>query len=219
MFDVPYFSGFSFRKENNGGTALRRPCVQTGTFTIGLILILVDLLLSNPFFILLTCLSLLPDPCFLSSIDLKSRDFKEDEDEDEDGDRVEDLCFLSLTNSFHRTLHLGGLGEGSSSSNQPTLVSGLLLSSALPASACCSALRLIVLSFSGCCICQTSEKSSSADSMVWFSLERNSNSTLRVFSFTAIEFGFIEMKSSSSSELEENEIRGLEIGLIDLEVA
>lgn len=231
-----YFSDFAFLKENRGGSALLFPCVQIGTLTTGLILMLADRVLSSPFLILLACLSLFSEPSFPSSIGGKSSDLKEDEDveededEEEDGDKVDERCFRNLSNSFHRTVHVGGLGEGSSSGSQLTLLSALLTTSSFVASSQCSVLRLILLSFSDCCVCQNgsnlpSKSSSSADSMVWLSFERNSKSTLRAFSLgfswslITIEFGFIVMKSSSSSKSDEKEIRGLEICSIDLEVA
>ncbi|KAJ6981788.1 hypothetical protein NC653_025016 [Populus alba x Populus x berolinensis] len=90
------------------------------------------------------------------------------EEEDEEGDKEEARCFFSRSSSFHRTVHFGGLGDGSSSTNQ-TLGSSLLISCPSPTSASL-VLRLILLSFSECCICQKgsnrpSKKSSSAVSM------------------------------------------------------
>lgn len=87
--------------------------VQIGTLIIGLILILADLVLSSPFLGLFNTLSLFP--FFLSS------------EEEEEGDKVEGRCLLSLNSSFHKTVHLGGLGEGSSSINQLILRSSLLV--------------------------------------------------------------------------------------------
>lgn len=91
---------------------------------------LADLVLSSPFFItllLLPTFSLFPIPFFLSSVDgisvATDLPDEDEEDEEEDGDRVEGRCFRSLSNSFHKTVHLGGLGDGSSSRNQLILLS------------------------------------------------------------------------------------------------
>lgn len=185
LSNLPFLSG------NKGGRTLIFPCVQIGTLITGRILILADLVLSNPFFILFTCFSLFPDPSLLSTMVTISTSELEDEveDEEEEGDKVEARCFFSLNSSFHRTVHLGGRGDGSSSTNQLTLLSSLFTSSSSSCSSPPFVLRLILLSFSECCICQKgrsfpSKKSSSAVNMVWLveSLERNSKSAFRAFS-------------------------------------
>lgn len=227
LSNLPFLSG------NKGGRRLAFPCVQIGTLITGRILILADLVLSNPFFILFTCFSLFPDPSLpWSMVPISTSELEdEDEDEEEDGDKVEARCFFSLNNSFHRTVHLGGRGDGSSSTNQLTRLSSLFA----PSSSCSSSffvLRLILLSFSECCLCQKgrsfpSKKSSSAVNMVWLVelLERNSKSVFRAFSwsisccFSFSEFGLIEMKFFSSRKSEEKEIRGLTVGSMDLELA
>ncbi|KAI4345605.1 hypothetical protein L6164_012711 [Bauhinia variegata] len=118
---------------------------------------------------------------------------EEDEDEEEEeGDKVEARCFFNLSNSFHRTVHFGGLGDGSSSTNQFILLSSLFTfssSSSFPTSPSFVAFRLILLSFSKCCICQKgrsfpSKKSSSAVNigLLLTLLERNSNSAFRALS-------------------------------------
>lgn len=74
---------------------------------------LADLVLSSPFFILITCFSLLHDPPsspLSSSLEHKSTG------DDGDGGR----CFFNLRNSFHRTVQVGTRGDGSSSANQLT---------------------------------------------------------------------------------------------------
>lgn len=107
----------------SGGRAVLLAAVQIGTLIIGLILMLADRVLSSPF---LTTLSLLPPaPFFLSSAVSEEED--EDDEEDEEGDKVEGRCFLSLNSSFHKTVHFGGLGEGSSSMNQLILRSSVLV--------------------------------------------------------------------------------------------
>lgn len=170
----------------SGGNELLLVCVQIGTLIIGLILMLADLVLSSPFFItllLLPTFSLFPIPFFLSSVDgisvATDLPDEDEDDEEEDGDRVEGRCFRSLSNSFHKTVHLGGLGDGSSSRNQLILLSwSLLCSASLPGPASLATLllllllwlscfRLSLLSFSAWCICQKgrslpSEISSSA---------------------------------------------------------
>nr|GMD88315.1 probable LRR receptor-like serine/threonine-protein kinase At1g67720 [Ipomoea batatas] len=140
---------------------------------------------------------------------------------------------LSLNSSFHKTVHFGGRGDGSSSRNQLTalLFSSLLLliCSSISASSppCFSNFRLILLSFSHCCcICQNgsnfpSKNSSSAVIMLslFFLLDRNSNSaaTFLTFSFSFSQLGLMDMKSFSSSSSSpsrksaENEILGLEV--------
>ena len=203
-----HLSSLPFLRGNKGGNALLFTGVQIGTFIIGLILILADLVLSSPFFILFTCFSLFQEPCFPSLVTMSARaelEVDDVEEEDEEGDKEEARCFFSRSSSFHRTVHFGGLGDGSSSTNQ-TLGSSLLISSPSPSSASL-VLRLILLSFSECCICQKgsnlpSKKSSSAVSMVWLLilLERNSNSAFLAFSrsaspsFSACGFGLIGMK-------------------------
>ncbi|POO02226.1 hypothetical protein TorRG33x02_020100, partial [Trema orientale] len=156
----PHLSNFPFFKGNKGGNALLLfICVQIGTLIIGLILIVADLVLSNPFLTPLTCFSLCLDPSLLPSsaeaISASELDEDDEDDDEEDGDKVEARCFFNLSNSFHKTVHLGGLGEGSSSTNQLTLLlSSLLTSSSSSSPSESLILRLILLSFSACCICQ-----------------------------------------------------------------
>ncbi|KAK3417604.1 hypothetical protein EUGRSUZ_H03551 [Eucalyptus grandis] len=138
---------------------------------------LADLVLSSPFFILFTCFSpLRAAACFFSSFAAASAiEFEEDdvEEEEDDGDSEElERCFFNLSSSFHKTVHLGGLGDGSSSKNQFALLCSLLsLASSRPSSSPSSLEpRLILFSLSDCCICQKgssfpSQKSSSAEGM------------------------------------------------------
>lgn len=82
-----HLSNLPFLRGNKGGKELLFTCVQIGTFTIGLILIVVDLVLSNPFFTLFPCF---PEPAFPSSVvTISARELEEDdvEEEDDDGDR------------------------------------------------------------------------------------------------------------------------------------
>lgn len=228
----PHLSNLPFLSGNKGGNALFFICVQIGTLIIGLILILADLVLSNPFFILFTCFSLFPDAPFPSSFVATSASEQaedDDDEEEEDGDKEEARCFFNLNSSFHKTVHLGGLGDGSSSTNQFTLVLSSLFTSSSSSS---FALRLILLSFSECCICQNgrsfpSKKSSSAVNIGWLLalLERNSKSPFLAFSIsmpspfsTSREFGLMEMKFFSSRNSAEKEILGLEVGSMDLEL-
>lgn len=234
----PYLSSLPFLLENRGGNCeLFFPCVQIGTLTMGLILILVvDLVLSNPFFILLACFSLFPpDPSLPSAIGGKSppnEHEEEDDEEEEDGDRDDGRCFLSLISSFHKTVHLGGLGDGSSSTNQ--LVTLVALSSLCWYTSFFStssfSLRLTFSSFSEFCTCQKgssfpSKNSSSADSIVvWLVAlpERNSNSPARgdlSLSGWLGDFGLKETKFLSSAKSPEKDIRGLEFGSTDLGIA
>lgn len=235
----PYLSSLPFLLENRGGNCeLFFPCVQIGTLTMGLILILVvDLVLSNPFFILLACFSLFPlDPSLPSAIGGKSppnEHEEEDDEEEEDGDRDDGRCFLSLISSFHKTVHLGGLGDGSSSTNQlVTLValSSLCWYTSLIFSTSSFSLRLTFSSFSEFCTCQKgssfpSKNSSSADSIVvWLVTlpERNSNSPARgdlSLSGWLGDFGLKETKFLSSAKSPEKDIRGLEFGSTDLGIA
>ena len=126
-----YLSNFPFLSGKRGGKALLLTCVQIGTLIIGLILIVADLALSNPFFTLFTCCSLLLllDPSFPSLAATSPSELAEEEEdeEEEEGDKEEARCFFNLNNSFHRTVHFGGLGDGSSSTNQFTLLLLLLL--------------------------------------------------------------------------------------------
>lgn len=182
----------------------------------GLILILADLVLSNCFFTLFTALSL----SFLSS-EVVSPTEEEDEDEEE-GDNVEGRCFFNLNSSFNKTVHVGGLGDGSSSRNQLILGSSLSLFRSVDFSSS-TFFKLMFLSFiSALCICQKgsnfpSEISSSAVIMLaGLPPERNSNSALRGavdFSRSKSRLGHMEMNSLSSRNSAENEIRaGLAAG-------
>ena len=203
-----------------------------GTLIMGLILILADLVLSNPFFILFTCFSLFPLPSFpssLAAISASELEEEEEEEEEEDGDKEEARCFFNLNSSFHKTVHFGGLGDGSSSTNQLTLLLSSLVPSFTPSVS--FPLRLILLSFSDCCICQKgrsfpSKKSSSAVNIAWLLtlLDRNSNSAFLTLSisfslaFSPWEFGLKVMKSCSSRNSAEKEIRGLECCSLAVEV-
>lgn len=106
---------------NTGGRSPDLTFVQAGTLTNGLILMFEDVVLSNTLWILLTRLFKLDSFFSGSMADAAAMELEEEEVEldEEDAEREEwGLFFLSLNSSFHRTVHFGGRGEGSSSRNQ-----------------------------------------------------------------------------------------------------
>ncbi|KAG5587780.1 hypothetical protein H5410_048214 [Solanum commersonii] len=76
---------------------------------------------------------------------------EEEEEVEEEGDNEEVLLCFNLNNSFHKTVHFGGLGEGSSSINKfigLLAVSSLLFMTMTLSKISLSAFKLILLSFS-----------------------------------------------------------------------
>ncbi|MFS7930004.1 hypothetical protein Hanom_Chr04g00339061 [Helianthus anomalus] len=147
------------------------------------------------------------------------RSADEEEEVEEDGESEDAFCFFNLNNSFHKTVHFGGLGDGSSSINQVILfVSSIFTSFAFEISLTFSVFKLIFASFSKHCFCRNgssfpSKNSSSAVNIVVGAaklFDKNSNSPVFAFSFSlSLSCGLMQMKFASSRNSAENEIRAL----------